>query len=83
MWPVVKPNLEQSGSWIGIGGMAVALFLYCYSALALPGLVTSLLLPLVWIVLLVLGLRWFMSHPYRVIALPAAAIALWFAVMLA
>lgn len=62
--------------------MAVALFLYGYTAIALPGWVHSAILPLVWLTLLVLSMRWFMQHPYRVLALPVVAVALWLAVML-
>ncbi len=78
----MKNNLEQSGPFIGIGGLAVALFLYGYSAIALPSVVDSVLLPLFWLVLFVLATRWFTRHPVRAIWLPVVAIAVWFAVML-
>jgi hypothetical protein len=78
----VKQNLEQSGPFIGVGGLAVALFLYGYSAIALPSIVNSLLLPLFWLVLFVLATRWFTRHPVRVVWLPVVAIVVWFAVML-
>ncbi len=78
----MKHNLEQSGPFIGIGGLAVAAFLYGYSAIALPGLVNSVLLPLFWLVLLVLATRWFTSHPVRTVWLPVVAVAAWFAAML-
>jgi uncharacterized protein involved in cysteine biosynthesis len=78
----VKHNLEQSGPFIGIGGLAVAAFLYGYSAFALPGLVNSVLLPLLWLVLLVVALRWFTRHPIRIVWLPVVAVAVWFAAML-
>jgi hypothetical protein len=78
----VKQNLEQSGPFIGIGGLAVAAFLYGYSAIALPGLVNSLLLPLLWLVLLVVATRWFTRHPIRILWLPVVAVAVWFAAML-
>lgn len=78
----MKLNLEQSGPFIGLAGMATTLFLYGWSAVALPGWLTSLVLPLVWLVLLLLAMRWFTTHPYRVLALPLVATAVWFAVML-
>ena len=78
----MSPQLDRSGPFIGIGGLAVAAFLYGYTAVALPGLLHSVVLPLVWLVLFALGCAWFTSHPYRVLGLPALAIALWFVVML-
>ena len=78
----MKTNLQQSGGWIGIGGMAVALFLYAYSAIALRDVVSVVVLPLVWLVLFLLSCRWFMTRPYHVLVLPVIAIAVWFAVML-
>lgn len=78
----MKHNLEQSGPFIGVGGLAVALFLYGYSAIALPSIVNSVLLPLFWLVLFVLATRWFTRHPVRVVWLPVVAVVAWFAVML-
>jgi hypothetical protein len=78
----VKSNLEQSGPFIGVGGLAVALFLYGYSAIALPSFVNSVLLPLFWLALFVLSTRWFTRRPVHVIWLPVVAVVVWFAVML-
>ena len=78
----MKHNLEQSGPFIGIGGLAVAAFLYGYSAFALPGPVNSVLLPLLWLVLLVVATRWFTRHPIGILWLPVVAVAAWFAAML-
>lgn len=75
-------NLRQSGPFIGVGGMATTLFLYAYSAITLPSVLTAVLLPLLWVVLFGLSLVWFTSHPYRVLALPIIATATWFAAML-
>lgn len=75
-------NLEQSGPFIGVGGMATTLFLYGYSAIVLPDPVTVVVLPLVWIVLFALSLAWFTRHPYRAVALPFLATAVWFVAML-
>ena len=78
----MKMNLGRSGPWIGMSGMAVAFFLYAYSAVVLPGVVTVVVLPLVWMVLFALAAAWFMTHPYRVLATPVVAVATWFAAML-
>jgi hypothetical protein len=78
----VTPKLGQSGAWIGMGGMAVALFLYAWSALVLQDLLFSVALPLLWLVFFVLSCRWFMTRPYRVLSLPMVAIAVWFAAVL-
>lgn len=75
-------NLQQSGPFIGVGGMATTAFLYGWSAIAVPGPVTLVVLPVVWIVLFALTLAWFTRHPYRVLALPFLATAAWFVAML-
>ncbi len=59
-----------------------ALFLYVYSAITLRDVVSSLVLPLFWLTLFVLAVRWFVHHPLRVIALRVIAISIWFAVIL-
>jgi hypothetical protein len=79
----VAMNLHRSGSFIGLAGMATTVFLYAYSAIVLPGLTTVFVLPSVWLLLFALSLAWFVRHPYRVLALPCVATAVWFAVMLA
>jgi hypothetical protein len=78
----VKPDLERSGSWIGVGGVAVAFFLYGYSAFVVRDVMSVVVLPFFWVALLVLGCRWFLTHPYRVLALPVVAFAVWFTAML-
>ena len=78
----MKMNLRQSGPFIGIGGMATTLFLYVWSALVVSDVMTIVVLPMVWLVLFVLSLAWFTKYPYRVLALPFIAAAVWFAAML-
>jgi hypothetical protein len=78
----VKLNLKQSGSWIGMAGLAVTFFLYAASGLTAP-LWAIVVLLLVWAVHFALGCRWFMTHPLRVLALPFVAAAIWFAAMVA
>lgn len=79
----MKLDLERSGPWIGMSGMAVAFFLYAYTAIVLPDVLTVVVLPLLWLVLFALAAAWFMRHPYRVLALPVVAVVTWFAAMLA
>jgi hypothetical protein len=68
---------------VGVGGIAVAAFLYAYTALALPGVLHSVVMPLVWLVLLVVTCRWFTRRPRAVVAVPVVAVALWFVLVLA
>ena len=77
-----KHNFEQSGPFIGMGGLAVALFLYGYSAIALPSWLHSAVMPLLWLVLFGLGIAWFTRRPVWVMALPVVAVGAWFALML-
>lgn len=79
---MAKQDLEQSGSFIGMAGLAVAFFLYAYAAIALPSWLHSALMPLAWLVSLVLGVAWFTRHPYRVLVLSVLAVGLWFALLL-
>jgi hypothetical protein len=74
--------LEKSGGFIGLGGMFVALFLYGYSAIALPSWLHSLVMPLIWLVLFVLSCAWFTRRPKVDAVLPVVAILLWFAAMI-
>lgn len=75
-------DFDKSGPFIAVGGMSVAFFLYAYTAVALPGLVSSLVLPLLWVVLLVVALRWFTRRPKASMLVPVVAVAMWFAVVL-
>ena len=78
----MKRDLERSGPFIGIGGLAVAAFLYGYSALALPSVLHSIVLPLVWLAFFALGCAWFTRRPVAMVVLPALAVVVWFAVLL-
>ena len=66
------------GSFIGMTGMACVLFVVLASGLVAP-LWAVALMSLVWLVLLVVGTRWFMRHPWRVAALPVVVLVVWFA----
>jgi len=76
----MKLNLKQSGSWIGMAGLAVVLFMYSASGLLAP-LWAVVALLLVWLVLFVVACRWFMRYPLRVLVLPLIAAGIWFAAM--
>ncbi|NUR07275.1 MAG: hypothetical protein HOQ45_09715 [Nocardioidaceae bacterium] len=78
----MQRDRAQPGPFIGIGGLAVAAFLYGYVAIALPSVLHSVVLPAFWVLLLVLACVWFTPHPRRVMFLPALAIVVWFAVLL-
>jgi hypothetical protein len=77
----VKHNLEQSGPFIGIGGLAVAAFLYGYSAFVAPSLLHSIVMPLIWLAFFVLACRWFTRRPVAVVVLPALAVVVWFGLL--
>ena len=66
------------GSFIGMSGMACVLFLVLASGLVAPAWAV-VVLTLVWVALFVLGVRWFMHHPWRVAVLPVVMAVVWFA----
>ena len=55
---------------------------YLASGLMAPMWAVVVLLS-VWVVLFVLAIKWFGRHPYRVLSLPFAAVAIWFPAMYA
>ena len=71
-------QLRRSGSFIGMAGMASVGFLYFASGLVAPAWAVVVLC-LFWLALLILGMRWFMTRPLRVFALPFIAVVVWFA----
>jgi len=73
----MKLNLKKSGSFIGIAGIAVMAFLFFQSGRYAP-LWAVLLLNVIWFAHLVLGCRWFMTHPIRVFFLPVSLAIIWF-----
>jgi len=70
------------GAGIGTALLLVALPFYMASGLMAPAWAIVVLL-LVWLTLFVLAVRWFRSHPLRVLLLPVVAMAVWFAAMYA
>lgn len=65
-----------------MAGMATTFFLYAWSAIVVRDVVSLVVLPLLWLLLLVLSTRWFTTHPYRLLAMPLVATLAWFAAML-
>jgi len=74
---------SRPAPWVGLAGLAATGFLYGYTAVVTPGWVTSLLLPLLWVGLVALGVRWFLRRPGWVPLLPVLAVVVWFAAVLA
>ena len=72
----------EPGPFIAIGGLAVAAFLYGYSAIALPSFVHSVVLPLIWLLLFGLACAGFTRRPRLVVVLSVVAFVVWFAVLL-
>jgi hypothetical protein len=79
---VKRLNLRRSGPWVGMAGLVSVLWIYGASGLLGPDWLPA---PLVafWLVLFVLGCRWFSTRPYAVLLLPVAALVVWFAVVMA
>ena len=75
-------NKAEAAPFIGIGGLFVAAFLYGYSAIALPSWLHSLVMPVIWLVLFVLGTVWFTRRPKAVPVLAVLAFAAWFGLLL-
>lgn len=63
-------------------GLVSCFFLYVVSGIVTPWWAVPPLL-VVWLIHLVLALRWFSTRPYAVLLLPVSAVALWFAVIIA
>ena len=70
------------GSFIGMIGMACVLFVILASGLVAPWWAVASM-SLVLLVAFVVGTRWFMTHPWRVAALPFVLLAVWIAAVAA
>ena len=68
--------------FVGMAGMACALFLYGASVLFLPWWAVALLV-VAWLALFVVACAWWTLHPSWVPGVAVVAVALWFAVVLA
>ena len=64
------------GSFLGMAGMAAMLFIVLASGLVAPWLAVAMM-ALAWLVLFVLGVRWFMRRPWWVAALPVVMALFW------
>ena len=73
-----RPVREKASPWpfVGMSGLAAELFLYGASVLFLPWWGVALLV-VVWLVLLLVGLRWFSTRPRRMVVLPAVGFVVW------
>lgn len=65
------------GSFIGMIGMAATLFMVGAAVIVAP-VWAVLVLFAVWLVLFVLGVRWFMTRPWRVASLPFVMLLIYF-----
>jgi hypothetical protein len=79
---VVNRNATSPWPFVGMAGMAAALFLYAASGLVAPWWAVLLLLVL-WLVQFVVACRWWTPHPRRVAAVPVVAVLLWFGLVTA
>lgn len=68
--------------FVGIGGLACLFFLYAASILFWPWWVVAVLL-LVWLVLQLIGFRWFTPRPVATAWLPLVGVAVYLLVLLA
>lgn len=74
------PDLSSSGGFIGMGGLACLLFVFLASAGFLPWWGTTVLV-VAWLVLLVVGARWFTPRPARTVLLPVVGLVVYAAVV--
>lgn len=65
---------------LAMAAMAVIGVFYFSAGLVAP-LWAVIGLIAVWVTLVVIGVRWFRSHPFRLLALPVIAVLIWFAVL--
>jgi hypothetical protein len=77
----VRLDLQQSGSFIGMAGLAILLFMDLSAGTVLPAWGVVLLV-VIWLGLFVTACRWFMPYPVRVFWLPFGGVAFWFAFLL-
>lgn len=70
------PELDKSGSFIGMSGLAAMLFVYAASVLVFAWWIVALLI-VVWMAIFVQACRWFVDRPRTVFALPFLALLVW------
>jgi hypothetical protein len=78
--PPPRPPLAKASPWpfVGMAGMACTAFLIGASVLLAPWYAV-LGLSLLWVVALVLAVRWFTPHPGRVLWVPVGLTLVWVA----
>jgi hypothetical protein len=82
-WAAPPPNARPyRNSFIGMIGLAMALFIILASGAMLPWYAIAAL-TVVWLAALVRGAQWFVSRPNRVLLLPLLVLGLWLAVLMA
>lgn len=72
--------LKLVAAGLGMTMLAVIGYFYLASGLVAPLWAVGMLLA-IWVGLVVVGVIWFRPHPLRVLALPAVAAAIWWAVI--
>jgi uncharacterized membrane protein YqgA involved in biofilm formation len=65
---------------VSMAALVVIGFFYFASGLMAP-LWAVVGLMIIWVGLMVLGIRWFRSHPWRLPALPVIAVLVWWGVL--
>lgn len=65
---------------LALAALAVIGVFYAASGLVAP-LWAVIMLMIVWVLFVVLGIRWFRRRPLWVLSLPAVAVLVWFAVL--
>lgn len=72
--------LGYVGAGLAMAALLVIGFFYVSAGLVAP-LWAVILLVIIWVALVVVGIRWFRRHPLRVLALPLVAVIIWFGVI--
>ncbi len=76
-WAAPSPDARPyRGSFIGMAGMAMMLFIILASGAVLPWYAIAGL-TVVWVAALLQGTRWFVSAPVKVLLLPLGMLVLW------
>jgi hypothetical protein len=70
--------IRQVAWWLGLAGHVVALVWFAASGLVAPAWAVGVLL-VIWLGLLVVGLRLRRNHPLWMLAIPVADAVIWFA----
>jgi hypothetical protein len=72
--------MRRVAASVGVAGMVLALWFYLASGLVAPPWAVGVLLA-IWVLMLVLCIRWFRRRPFVVLAMPLVAAAVWLAVI--